>query len=106
MGVGHLPELAGEIRLLLRREGLVAEEDHMVRVQGLAHGGDHRRREGHGEIDTPDLSPDVGREWMHTEAGGEGHGAILPEIRRYLNPARSRGPTLSANEGAGRGKGQ
>jgi hypothetical protein len=101
VGFGHLPELAPEVGLLLRREGLVTEENHMMCVQGLAHGSHHPRRQRHRQVDVPDLRPDGGREWVHAEAGGEGHRGIVPEIPDPLNPGRLAGalhwPTMTWN---------
>ena len=56
-----------------RREGLVTEEDHVMRVQGLAHRGDHLRRQRHRQVDVLDLRPDGGRERVH--AGGRWRGS-------------------------------
>jgi hypothetical protein len=74
VGFGHLPELAAEVGLLCGREGLVAEEDHMVGVEGLPDGRNHLGRQRNRQVDAADLRPDGGREWVHAEAGGEGHG--------------------------------
>ena len=88
VGLGHHTELAGEIGLLLGRERLVAEEDHVVRVQRLAHGGHDGRRQWLRQVDVPDLSSDGGGEGMHAEAGGNGHPGIVPDGGVVLNPAR------------------
>jgi hypothetical protein len=95
MGLGHLPELAGEVGLLGGCERLITEEDHMVRVQGVTHGGHllgcQRRR----DVDVPDLGSDFGREWMHAEAGGDLHRRIVPHRAAILNTGPAGGPTLS-----------
>ena len=94
VGLGHLPELAAEVGLLLGCEGLVAEEDDVVRVEGLAHRGDHLGRQRHRQVDVLDLRPDGGRERVHAEAGGEGHRGIVPEIPDLLNPGPGRAPYI------------
>ena len=89
-----LTELAREVGLLLRDEGLVAKEDHMVRVQRVAHGGDHTGGQCHREVDVPDFGTDGGREWVHAETCGEGH---AENCARDLHPPQSHprsGPTL------------
>ena len=88
-------EFSSEGEMLLWGDVLVAEEDHVVGVQGVADGGHHLGRQRHRQVDATDLRPDGGREGVHAEAGGEGHGGIVPEIPGPLNPGRPASPTLA-----------
>ena len=58
MPLGDLAELAGEVGLPVGGEVLVAEEDHMVGVEGPAHLGHHGVTERPREVEAMDLRSD------------------------------------------------
>ncbi len=67
MGLGHGPELAAEGGLLFGRQGLVAEEDDVVRVERVANGGHHVRRQRTRNVHAGDLRADGGGERVDSD---------------------------------------
>ena len=64
---GDLAELPGEVGLLGGGELLVAEEDHVVGVEGLPDLGHHRLAQRPGQVDAVDLRADDGRQGPDVE---------------------------------------
>ena len=77
MALGHRPELRGELGLLGGGEVLVAEEDHVMGVQGLPDLGHHRLAERFREVDAVDLGSDDRGQRPDIEPGGDGHGSLV-----------------------------
>jgi hypothetical protein len=57
-------EQAREALVILRRQDLVAEHEHMVGVESLANFLQLLRRDRFRQIDTADLGADDGRQWI------------------------------------------
>ncbi len=117
VGLGHGAELAGKVSLLVGRQRLVPEEDHMVGGPGVADCRDDLGRKRDREVHAADLGPDGGGDGMDTDAGGEGHQQMLPPapppqsgpVRRPRLHCRTtdrqhtKGTGMSDDTGAGRG---
>ena len=76
MAFGHRPELRGELGLLGGGEVLVAEEDHVMGVEGLPDLGHHRLAERLRQVDAVDLRSDDRGQRPDIEPGGDRHGIL------------------------------
>ena len=86
-----VPNCAANVGLLGGGEVLVAEEDHMMGVEGLPDLGHHRLAERLGQVDAVDLRADDRGEGPDVEPGGDRHGVLgmgssVPHRWDLLNP--------------------
>ncbi len=77
-------------------ELLVAEEDDVVGVEGLAYLGHHRRAERPGQVDAVDLGPDDRGQGTDVEFGRHGHRSSVPQAGALLNRCGNVGPGRAA----------
>ena len=102
MCLGHGAELAGEVRLLLRRQGLVAEEDDVMGVPGVADRRHHLGRQGDREVDARDLGADVRGDGVDADRRWRGSPANSAPLLPYIGPQprrgrRGKGPSMSTD---------
>src|SRR3546814_2029600 len=83
----QVTEAAAESDLLVRRQGLVAEDEEAVGVEGVAHPREIGIVDRPGQIQADDLRAEYGRE----RRDGEGHEQISDYVRTIIRPGGRNG---------------